>query len=77
MLRVIEKYKIKVGYLPKGIVKMRTGGKANVLKGMIRGNLEIINSFRLNGLHISPWFFVRKPINKISQLCAGYLQSNV
>lgn len=69
MLRFIEKHRIKVGYFPKGIVKMRTGGKANVLKGMIRGNLEIINSFRLNGLHISPWFFVRKPINKISQLC--------
>jgi hypothetical protein len=69
MLRFKEKHKIKVGYLPKCIVKMHTGRKANVLKGKIRGNIEIINSFRLNGLHISPWFFVRKPINKISQLC--------
>jgi glycosyltransferase len=69
MLRFIEKHKIKVGYLPKCIVKMRTGGKAYALKGRIRGNLEIINSFKLNGLHMSPWFFVRKPIDKISQLC--------
>jgi glycosyltransferase involved in cell wall biosynthesis len=68
LLRFIEAHRIKVGYLPKVIVKMRTGGKANVLRGMIRGNGEIIKSFRLNGLRLSPWFFIRKPIVKISQL---------
>jgi len=68
MLRFIEKHQIKVGYLPKVIVKMRTGGKANILRGMIQGNKEIIKSFRLNDLHLSPWFFVCKPITKISQL---------
>jgi glycosyltransferase involved in cell wall biosynthesis len=67
MLRFIEKHQIKVGYLPKVIVKMRTGGKANVLRGMIQGNKEIIKSFRLNDLRLSPWFFIRKPITKISQ----------
>ena len=68
MLRFIEKHRIKVGYLPEVIVKMRTGGKANVLRGMIQGNKEIIKSFRLNDFRLSPWFFVCKPITKISQL---------
>jgi len=68
MLRFIEKHKIKVGYLPKVIVKMRTGGKANVLRGIIRGNREIVRSFRLNNLHLSAWFWIIKPITKISQL---------
>lgn len=68
MLRFIEKHRIKVGYLPKVIVKMRAGGKANVLRGIIRGNWEIIGSFRLNNLRLSPWFFVHKPVMKISQL---------
>jgi glycosyltransferase involved in cell wall biosynthesis len=68
MLRFIEKHRITVGYLPKVIVKMRTGGKANDLRGMIQGNKEIIKSFRLNNLRLSPWFFVCKPITKISQL---------
>jgi glycosyltransferase involved in cell wall biosynthesis len=68
LLRFIEKHQIKVGYFPQVIVKMRTGGKANNLLGMFRGNREIIKSFRLNGLRLSPWFFVRKPITKISQL---------
>lgn len=67
MLRFIEKHKIHVGYLPRVIVKMRTGGKANVLRGIIRGNCEIVKSFRLNGLVISPWFFLCKPMEKIRQ----------
>lgn len=68
MLRFIEKHRIKIGYLPKVIVKMRVGGKANLLRGIIRGNWEIIRSFRLNNLRLSPWFFIVKPITKISQL---------
>lgn len=68
LLRFIEKHQIKVGYLPKVIVKMRTGGKANLLRGIIRGNWEIIRSFRLNNLRLSPWFFILKPLTKISQL---------
>jgi glycosyltransferase involved in cell wall biosynthesis len=68
MLRFVEKHQINVGYLPKVIVKMRTGGKANVLRGIIRGNWEIIRSFRVNNLRLSLWFFILKPITKISQL---------
>ncbi|HUU20807.1 MAG TPA: glycosyltransferase family 2 protein [Sedimentisphaerales bacterium] len=68
MLRFVEKHQINVGYLPKVIVKMRTGGKANVLNGIIRGNMEIIRAFRINGLRLSPLFFIFKPITKISQL---------
>ncbi|HPS54272.1 MAG TPA: glycosyltransferase family 2 protein [Sedimentisphaerales bacterium] len=68
MMRFLEKYKIKVQYLPESIVKMRTGGRANVLQGMIRGNLEIIRSFKINDLHISPFFFISKPLTKISQI---------
>jgi glycosyltransferase involved in cell wall biosynthesis len=68
MLRFIEKHRINIGYLPKVIVKMRTRGKANILRGILRGNWEIMRSFRLNGLRLSPWFFVLKPITKILQL---------
>ena len=68
ILRLIEKHRIRVGYLPKVLVKMRTGGKANSLKGIMRGNLEIIRSFKLNGLKLSPLFFLTKPVNKAFQL---------
>lgn len=68
LLRFIEKNQIKLGYLPKVLVKMRSGGRANVLRGRIQGNLEIIKSFRINNLRISPLFFILKPVTKISQL---------
>jgi len=70
LLRFVEKHQIKIGYLPKVIVKMRKGGRANVLRGIIRGNLEIIRSFRRNSVHLSPWFFLYRPIAKILQLFA-------
>lgn len=68
MLRFVEKHQINVGYLPEVIVKMRTGGRANILNGVVRGNMEIIRAFRINGLHLSPFLFICKPITKLSQL---------
>jgi len=68
MLRFIENHHIKVGYFPEVIAVMRGGGKANILRGIIQGNMEIISSFRKNDLRISPWFFILKPIVRISQL---------
>jgi len=68
MLRFVEKHRINLGYLPETIVKMRSKGKANVLSGIIRGNMEIIKSFKQNDLRFSLSFFIKKPITKISQL---------
>jgi len=68
MLRFIEKHKIRIGYLPKVAVKMRTGGKSSLLSGIIRGNREIVSSFRLNNMRLSPWFFICKPVLKFSQV---------
>lgn len=67
LLRFIEKKHIKISYQPEVIVKMRTGGKAYGLTGILCGNLEIISAFRLNDISLSPWFFIRKPILKLSQ----------
>lgn len=68
MLRFVEKHGIQLGYLPQIIIKMRNGGRANVVLGMIRGNWEILKSFHINGFRWSPWFFVLKPASKIVQL---------
>ncbi len=67
ILRFVKRHHIKVGYIPKAIVKMRSEGRANVLRGMIRGNLEIMRSFKLNNFHLTPLFFVCKPVVKLSQ----------
>ncbi len=68
MLRFMEKYGIEVGYFPQVVVKMRAGGKANVTSGMIKGNLEILRAFRINGFGIPLSYFLHKPMIKLKQL---------
>ena len=65
MLRVIHKGHIKVVYLPKILVKMRTGGESNrSIKNRIRGNNEDRKAWKVNGLR--PYWFTRylKPMRK-------------
>jgi glycosyltransferase len=68
MLRFIEKHRITLGYIPKILVRMRTGGKANTVCGVIAGNREIIDAFRANGLRLPLQFFLRKPFLKFAQV---------
>ncbi len=68
MLRFMERYNIKMGYLPEVIVKMRTGGMANNLHGIINGNMEILKAFQINQISVSPLFFCIKPVAKLRQL---------
>lgn len=68
MLRFIEKNKIKTVYLPKTMVKMRTGGASNKsLKNIIQANKECYSAWKDNGLSISPLIFLMKPFSKIFQ----------
>lgn len=67
MLRFIEKYRINVRYVPRPFVRMRTGGRANTLNGIIQGNREIVHAFRSNGLKFSLRFFCTKPFLKAHQ----------
>ncbi len=68
MLRFIDKNRIKVGYLPETIVKMRMGGVTNTAKGVIKGNFhDMIKAFKINGYGF-PWlFFPCKFVSKLAQ----------
>jgi len=68
MLRLIEKHRIRVGYIRRPLVRMRVGGRANTIRGMVRGNREILHAFASNGLRPSLRFFWQKPFVKIGQL---------
>lgn len=68
MLRFIEKHHIHVQYVPKPFVRMRVGGKANTLGGIIQGNREIIRAFRTNGMDFPLQFFCLKLLRRLSQL---------
>ena len=66
MLRFIHKHRIRVGYLPNLLVKMRVGGVSNANIGSrLRANREDRLAWKLND--IRPYFFTAwlKPFRKI------------
>ena len=68
MLRILVKYGLKAKYIPRVLVKMRTGGVSNAsILHRLRANREDRLAWKLNGLR--PYFFTLylKPIRKISQ----------
>jgi len=68
MLRLLEKYKIRSCYIPKVLVKMRTGGKSNrSLVNIIKANIECYKAWKVNELSINPLVFLIKPASKIFQ----------
>jgi len=67
MLRFLEKHRIRVAYIPRPLVRMRVGGRANTVRGVLRGNREILRAFAANGLKPAPGFFWRKPLVKVGQ----------
>lgn len=67
MLRFIEKSGIGVRYIPKPLVRMRAGGRANTIRGVIQGNREIVRAFRSNGMEFSSRFFCCKLLCRVQQ----------
>jgi glycosyltransferase len=68
MLRFIHKYQISIDYLPRVIVKMRSGGQSNITaKNRIKANIEDRKAWEINGL--KPYFFTLflKPLRKLKQ----------
>lgn len=69
MLRFMYKNNIRVRYLPRVIVRFRLGGVSNrSLRHIWKANLEVYRSWKLNGLKISPFIMIRKPLRKLTQL---------
>lgn len=68
MLRLIEKNRISISYLPEYTVKMRVGGKSNVsIQNRINANLEDRRAWQVNGLKPRFYTLFLKPLRKIFQ----------
>lgn len=68
MFRFLEKYKIKGYYLPKFLVKMRVGGNSNKLKNIIKGNLECIKAWEINGFKMPFYVPFLRILRRIFQI---------
>ena len=69
MFRALEIKKYTSCYLPRELIRMRTGGATNIsLKNVIRQNQEILRSLRSHGASISTGgFILRKLISRTRQ----------
>ena len=68
MLRTLHKEGFKSHYLPVVMVRMRIGGQTSKsLKDVVKGNLEIMQAWRLNGMRPPLAFFLKRPANKFKQ----------
>lgn len=50
MMRFLEKHRLQNAFIDKLIVNQRAGGASTKLSGHIKGNLEILKAFRVNGM---------------------------
>jgi glycosyltransferase involved in cell wall biosynthesis len=68
MLRMLHFHKLKVSYIPRVLVKMRTGGKSNVtLLNRIKANREDKLAWQINGERPRFYTMLLKPLSKIGQ----------
>jgi len=68
ILRLLYKYNISVDYIPKVLVKMRTGGQSTAsLLNRFKGNMEDTRAWKINRLKAPFLIRYKKPIIKIKQ----------
>ena len=68
MLRFVERYNIKLHYLPEALVKMRLGGATSKnLENIIKQNKECVKAFKTNGLPIGPFYLFWRFLPKVKQ----------
>jgi len=68
MLRFLQRYNIKTEYIPRVLVKMRSGGISNKnLYQIIKANIECYRAWKKNGLKVTPLIMLKKPVSKLVQ----------
>ena len=68
MLRLLYKHNISTVYIPKVLIKMRTGGKSRPsLINVINNSMSCYRAWKENGLRPNPITFLLKPLSKAPQ----------
>lgn len=68
MVRLLVRDRVSTTYVPRVLVKMRTGGRSGVsLAARLRAHANDWRAWRLNGLSAFPWRIIFKPLRKVGQ----------
>ena len=66
-LRLLAVHKITSAYIPKVLVRMRSGGASRGLWHILEGNLEAYRACRRHSLNVTPFFIARKILSRVPQ----------
>jgi len=66
-MRFLAVHKIKSAYIPRVLVRMRSGGASRGLMHILEGNLEAYRACRKHQLPVTPFFIVRKILSRVPQ----------
>ena len=66
-MRFLAIHNIKSIYIPKIMVKMRTGGGSSKLSFIVKGNISAYRSCKRHAIPVSPFFVVTKVLSRIPQ----------
>jgi glycosyltransferase involved in cell wall biosynthesis len=73
MLRFLLKYRIRTEYIPKVLVKMRTGGISNAsIRNRLSANYNDRKAWKINALSPYPFTLFLKPLRKLGQFFYRY-----
>ncbi|HEB75853.1 MAG TPA: glycosyltransferase [Nitrospirae bacterium] len=67
MLRLLYRYEVSTTYIPRVLVKMRTGGTSTPGLYTVRAVAENYKAWKVNNLNPNPITFVLKPLSKLFQ----------
>lgn len=69
MLRFLENHKISTKYLEEPLIKMRLGGETNKsIKNILNQNVECIQAFKENKVHVNTTFYpIKRILPKLKQ----------
>ncbi len=67
-MRFLAVHKVKSAYIPRVLVRMRSGGASAGLMHIIEGNIEAYQACRKHSLDVSPLFIVKKVLSRIPQM---------
>jgi glycosyltransferase len=72
MLRFLYKHDVSTSYIPKYLVKMRTGGACKPgFVNTFNNMKENYRAWKVNGLNPNPITFLLKPLSKTIQYVKG------
>jgi glycosyltransferase involved in cell wall biosynthesis len=66
-MRFLAIHKIKSVYIPRVLVRMRSGGASSGFMHIVKGNIEAYRACRKHSLNVSPLFIPRKILSRIPQ----------